>query len=196
MVHRLSRRQSQKPASPFPLLAECAKAEGTPTWLEQDGLSLQHSSSQGLLFLACSRWQNDCSPAPTTPIRRIKEKLQHKNSHTNRKQSRQYCHKHLRQTAQPSPLCWLVDLPRECGHWHCQPVAQVNQGPLLTCASWLAAWEWFLSPHSTHCITPLSFSICYPVFFLCFLVPAQLPKLANNLLSHWLSLMDIVQRCA
>lgn len=108
MVLRLSHRPSQKPASSFVLLPERTKAEGTPTWLEQYGLSYQHSSFQGLPFLACSRWQNDCSSAQMTPIHRIKEKLQHKNSYTNRKQSRQYCHKHLRQTAQPSPLCWLV----------------------------------------------------------------------------------------
>lgn len=123
MVHRLPHKQSQKPASSFLLLPECTKAEGTPTKLEQDGLSFQHSSFQGLLCLACSRWQSDCSPAQRTPIHRIKEKLQHKNSYTNRKQSRQCCYKHLMQTAQPSPLCWLVSLPRECGHWHCQPVS-------------------------------------------------------------------------
>ena len=120
-----------------------------PTRLEHASLSLQHSPFQVLPFLACSRWQKDCSPAQTTPIPRIKEKMEHKNSYTNQKWSRQYCHKHLIQTAQPSPFCWLVQLSRKCGHWHCQPAAQVNQGPLLTCISWPAVCVWFLSPYST-----------------------------------------------
>lgn len=60
------------------------------------------------------------------------------NSHASQEQSRRRRHKPLIPTAQQSPLHWLIQLPREFGHWRFQPVTQVNQGPLPVCASGLS----------------------------------------------------------
>ena len=89
-------------------------------------------------FLPPSRWQKDYATSSDSSNSQNQRKDIHKNSHTNQKQSRQYCPKPLVQTAQQSPLFCLVQLPRECGHWCCQPGSQVNQGPLLACTSWFA----------------------------------------------------------